>query len=389
LENLTRKKFVFFSLIYKWLFFCNITTLWCSWFMAQPMFLSIAEQVAAYVRDEIMRGRWSGEVPGMNRLAPELGVNAKTVEAALQLLEKQGLLVPQGRGRRRRIAESEKTAEARPLRVGILLYEKADRRASYLLDLLQRLKDSGHESFYAEMTLRDLGGDVKRIARFVEGTEVDAWVVMAGSREVLDWFGGQTTPAFALFGRNTQTPLAGISLNKGEALIELTDRLVGLGHRRIVLLVREERRRPNPAHLEQLILDRLVAHGIATGPYTLPDWGDSPEELSRALDSLFEHTPPTALIIDQPSLCVAVIQHFSRLGISCPDQVSLACTDTSESFEWCVPAIAHIDWDSRPVINRVVRWASHISRGMDDLRKSSSKVRLVFWGTIGPAPKKR
>ncbi len=42
--------------------------------------------------------------------------------------------------------------------------------------------------------------DLRRIARFDEGTEADAWVVGAGSRELLEWFNGRMTPTFALFG---------------------------------------------------------------------------------------------------------------------------------------------------------------------------------------------
>ena len=80
-----------------------------------------------------------------------------------------------------------------------------------------------------------------------------------------------------------------------------------------------------------------------------------------------------------------MLQHLSRLGITAPDDVSLACTDQSEFFEWCDPGIAHITWESRPVINRVVKWADNISRGKDDRRRSAGKVRLIQGGTIGPA----
>ncbi len=61
--------------------------------MAAPDFITIAEQVAAYLRGELLRERWSGTMPGMNHLAPELGVNAKTVEVALKLLVKEGCLL--------------------------------------------------------------------------------------------------------------------------------------------------------------------------------------------------------------------------------------------------------------------------------------------------------
>ena len=68
--------------------------------MPKPYFHTIAEQVAEYLRVEIVRGRWGDTIPGLHALADELDVNYKTVDAALNLLEGQGLLVRQGAGRR-------------------------------------------------------------------------------------------------------------------------------------------------------------------------------------------------------------------------------------------------------------------------------------------------
>jgi DNA-binding LacI/PurR family transcriptional regulator len=349
---------------------------------------TFTDQVTERLRQGMAEGRWQVTLPGRKRLAGELGCSPWTVEEAMQRLAREGLLVSPGAGSRRRIVLSEGMTRPRALRVMILLYEEADRKASYMVDLLHRLRDR-HEAIFAEKSMRDLGMSVKRIARFVEGSAADAWVVMAGSRDILEWFAGRETPAFALFGRNSQSPLASLSLQKVEALIELADRLVDLGHRRIVILSREERRKPNPAFLEQLFLDRLEERGIPIGPYNLPDWRDSPKEFRQIFDSLFRHTPPTALIVDQPSLCVAVLQHLSRLKLTAPAGVSLACTDMSDSFEWCDPGIAHIAWDSRPVINRVAKWADNIGHGKDDRQKNASKVTLVLGGTVGPVRKDR
>lgn len=353
--------------------------------MPSIRFSSVTEQVVQVLRDGLRQGRWRGSMPGRITLAAELGVNHKTVKAALKLLEDEGLLVSRGAGREREISRSVDFTSS-SLRVAILLYEPADRQMHYIVDLRHQLAEAGHVARYAEKTLCELGMDVNRIARLVEKTQADAWVVVAGSRDVLEWFAARPTPAFALFGRLMQVPLAGTSPKKAGALHELIDRLVALGHRRIVMLVREERRKPEPGFFERLYLDHLESCGIQTSAYNLPDWGDGPEELQRGLDSLFRHTPPTALIIGDVLLFFAVQQHLARLGLLAPEHVSLACTDANPSFEWCRPTIAHIDWDFRPLIKRVVNWANHVSGGKDDRRKSSSKARFVIGGTIGPVP---
>jgi DNA-binding GntR family transcriptional regulator len=58
--------------------------------MGELRFLSKIEQVAAHLRAELAGGRWERAIPGRLELAAELGINAKTVEDALRLLEKEG-----------------------------------------------------------------------------------------------------------------------------------------------------------------------------------------------------------------------------------------------------------------------------------------------------------
>lgn len=355
--------------------------------MTAKGFASVTDQVTEHLRQGMLEARWQGALPGRKQLARELGCSESTVVEATQRLTREGLLVSPGPGHRRRIVLPERVNESRVLRVRILLYEKSDHTERYMLELVHRLQEAGHGAAFAEKTMHDLGMNVKRIARFVEGIEADAWIVLAGSRDVLEWFSGYRIPAFALFGRLTKVPLASSSPKKADALVELVDRLVDLGHRRIVLLTREERRKPTPGFLEQLFLDRLAEHGIATGLYNLPDWDDSPEGLRRIIDSLIQRTPPTALIIGQPMLFFAVMQHLATLGMSAPRHVSLACMDADTTFNWGHPSVTHLAWDFNPIINRVVKWAGNISHGKDDRRKHASKATLVLGGTIGPAPK--
>ena len=68
--------------------------------------LSAVDQVAAHLREEILRGGFGDALPGVNPLSTRLVVNRKTVDAALRLLEKEGLLVSQGSGRKRELSRS-------------------------------------------------------------------------------------------------------------------------------------------------------------------------------------------------------------------------------------------------------------------------------------------
>lgn len=347
--------------------------------------LSLAEQVAAHLRREIRQGALGRTAPGVHRLAGELGIHHTTAEEALQMLEREKLLVSQGPGRRRLIRMPENFTPS-SMRVGILPYENIDRTQHFVLNIQHKLQDMGHSVSFASKSLQGLGMDAKRVASYVKDQEVDAWVVISGPRGVLEWFAAQRTPSFAVFGRRRGVPIAATGPDKFPALRASVDRLVQLGHRRIVILLREEHRKPRPGLVAQALLDAMGAHGLPTGPYNLPDWENNAKDLRRCLNTLFRINPPSALILDETLLFHAAQQHLARGGILAPQHVSLVCTDPDPAFEWFNPSVAHIHWDSGKVARRVVSWANNVARGREDRRQSLIKAEFLEGGTIGPTP---
>lgn len=353
--------------------------------MAKLVVYSAAEQVAEYLRGELSAGTWSGQMPGGDKLAAELGVGRDTVEAALKTLEKDGFLINQGRRRGRLISLPAGFKSAKRLRVGVLLDEESNRRLDYVVAFEHELAEAGHAVIHTPRAMSEMGMNVRRISQVVTRIEADAWLVLAGSRGILEWFEGRKTPVFALFGRRRSLRIAGVGPNKVSATNEAVAVLAGLGHRRIVLLTRERQRWPQPGYSERAFLSALAANGITPGPYHLPDWEESIDALHARLDSLFQLTPPTALIIDEAPFFVAAQQFLVRRGVKVPEDVSMVCNDSDPAFAWCKPAVSHIHWDGRPAVRRILQWASNVSRGRKDLRQTLTPAEFVHGGTIGPA----
>jgi DNA-binding LacI/PurR family transcriptional regulator/biotin operon repressor len=353
--------------------------------MSGLVVLSASEQVAVFLRTELRRGVWSGLMPGGDRLAAELGIGRDTVEAALKQLEVEGLLVNQGRRRGRRIVAPAGDPAARRIRVGILPSDAADRRLDYMVEFEHELVEAGHTLIVPPKCLAELGMNTGRVARMVGATEADAWVVMGGTRELLEWCSTWNKPVLALFGRRRGLPIASVGPDKLPVMAAVTRKLVGLGHRRIVLLARQMRRLPQPGAVEQAFLDTLAAHGITPGAYHLPEWEESVDGFYARLESMFRVSRPSALIVDEVPLFAAAQQFLAGHGLHVPRDVSLVCTDYDPSFEWCRPTVAHIRWESRPVVRRIVRWAANVSRGKKDLRQTLTPAEFVEGGTIGVA----
>lgn len=344
---------------------------------------STAEQLADFLKAELARSRWTERMPGVHQLCGELGVHRQTAELALRELERTGWLEPQGVGRRRKITGSGQMAP-RGLRVGVLLSEAADRRSIIIHHLELALREAGYSVVFPNSTLSDLRMDVGRIAKMVGQTNVDAWIVEAGSREVLDWFASCGRPTMALFGRFRRIKIAGVGPDKIEAYLEATRALVGLGHRRIVMLVRPRRRLPSPGKLEQAYLDELVAHRIRVGDFHLASWDETVDGFHARLAELFRLTAPTALWLDESPMLMAAMQFLGGRGLRVPGDVSILCTDAEPMFDWCRPTVAHIRWESAPVIRRVVRWVNQVARGVCGTRHSFTVARFVPGGTLGP-----
>lgn len=347
-------------------------------------FPTVTEQVAKHLREELHRGTWTETIPGRNKLVELIGVSGKTIELALQQLEKEGLLARQGAGKQRRIIHSRILEAPSKLRIAVLLPNKFDRGDDFIVELRLLLEEAGHTAFFPDMSLIDLEMNVSRVARYTQSVRADIWIIAAGSREILEWFSAQPIPAFALFGRRGGLPIASAGPDKTPALTAATRQLLELGHRRITLLCREQRRLPLPGRLEQAFLDELISAGIQTSKFHLPDWDESKKGFSTILESLFGPTPPTALIVDEPFLFNAAYFFLSKRGLRIPEDVSLVCTDSDPVFAWCQPSVAHIQWEYRPVARRVVRWVNNVSRGLNDRRQTLTKAEFIEGGTIGP-----
>ena len=346
------------------------------------------ELVATRLRDGIRAGLWGKSLPGVLALAAELDVSPRTVRRALLQLEATGLLTGSGLGRSRAISASADGAVAPPLRVGIVRHDARltdDTQSSAILsEIMHLLADAGHTVFFCSKSQIELRHEVRRIASEMAKTPVDAWVIEAGSRELLEWCTTLPVPCLALYGRTGGLAIARTGPDKVPATRAATRRLLELGHRRIVNIARAGRRKPIPGRDERAFLEELAAHGIVTGDYNLPDWEETPEGFSKLLERLFLHSPPTALIVDEASRYIAAAEFLARRRIHVPDQVSLVSTDGDSILAWCHPGIAHMPWDPKPIVRRVVRWVAAARKGKPDRKIINFPAEFIPGGSIGP-----
>lgn len=344
--------------------------------------LSVAEQLANHLREEIYSGGLDASLPGVGRLVKNLGVGTKTVVAALEILKKEGIIATAGMRMKHKIVTKESIQKS-GLQIRLLVYEESDMHEERTVQLYHRLEERGHRIMATPKTMTEMKFDLGRLVEMIHKNPGDAWIVRAGSRPLLEWFAAQDIPVFAWFGRQDQLPIAGLSTRVSPALFEALQQLVTLGHRRIVMLVREERRKPTLATMEKNFLEEMQRLGIEVGAYNLPDWDNDPKSFHACLESLFRNTPPTAMILGESTLFFAALQFLASKKLSAPGDVSLAVLGEHPAFQWLKPEVSRITTDTSPLVPRVVNWVENVANGREDRHETQILSKFLLGGTIG------
>lgn len=356
--------------------------------MAAIQRLSVIQQTAAHLADGIREGRWGESLPGVRVLSKELGVSRDSLRAAMKSLEAEGHVTNHGSGRRRKVL-SQHAERRRALRIGILLQLPMGKQNAEMQRTLGELRHdieaAGHVWSLATKTHRDLADEPKAIAKLVSAADVDAWIIVAGSRGLLEWFSLQKVPAIAFGGASMEMPIPFSSIDFVPPTRALVRHLTALGHRRIVLISPPQWRDPIPSRTLQAYLDELRAQGIQTGEYNAPAWEESAAGLHHLLKSLFRVTPPTALLVVEPPRVLAISQFLSRRNLRIPQDVSLVCLGQDSMFEWCDPPLAHFSYDLSLPRQRIVKWIAAVSRGTGDQKTRLFAAQFEPGGSTAPA----
>ncbi len=349
------------------------------------------EQVAEAIRAEILAGTWKDTLPGIVALEKEFKVNRNTIQKALKILEGKKWLVSRGQGSSRQIV-APKDYEPKTLKVGMLLYEEVDSsKGEWIVDSMHHLEEAGHSVVVVPETLSSMKMNVQRVARAVAKYDVDAWLVVAASDNVLRWFMSQPKPALSICGRSSRLSMAAISLDLVGVFKQMMDRLISLGHRQIVCLSRENK--PTEIKIQLagpgIVAQSLSNHGLSFSSYNWPCFENDPVKLHRCLDRLFRGTPPTAFVVDESFLATVVYHHLIQRGLRVPEDVSIFCSEPSITSGWSQAVISHTNWSSKSMVKPTLRWIKTVALGRNDISHTLIKVDYVEGDTIGPAPNKQ
>lgn len=334
--------------------------------------LSLIDQTVLHLCEGLRAGRWKDRLPGQRPLADELGVSRHTLRAAMGELVKQGILLKGELGDSYAVASQawpESVRQRSDLRIALLFVEPLSSEAPEIqrlvMDIIGRLKSEGHDCLSVNFPSGKDSHKTGYLPRLVEETRADAWIVVRGTQEVLEWFVAAQLPVLAFGGRAKELPVAAVGFDGSSFVRKVVRRLVELGHQRIVLISSHAFRRPAPGLTVRTFQEELASAGVRVSEYHTPDWEETPDGLCRLLDSLFRFTPPTALLCVPMCATHGALGWLARRGKSVPSDVSLVTWGGDPSLAWHFPGLkpAHPVDDYALFMKNVFEWVAEVADG--------------------------
>ncbi len=328
----------------------------------------LSEHAALHLREGILGGRWPGRLPGVRKLAEELGISRDVVRDALRHLEAAGVLAHHGAGRSRAVVQGCKALAQRRLRVGIFLPGPLESENALTFQLIYNIRQAieamGHGCFIAPRTCASLQQSPVRAKTFLQDCEADAWIFYSMHRRQLEMAADLSKPVFALGGTSEGLPLAGSLADLSAPIREAVTLLADKGHRRMVLISPPRWRKPVPNASVCAFLDALKQRHIQGDMgYNVPEWRHTPEGLQGLMQALFKATPPTALLVMEPEWIGPVLVFLAERGLQVPRDISLInlLPDPMQSF-YC-RKIAHFRWPLASHVRHVCQWLKGVAAG--------------------------
>lgn len=333
---------------------------------ASASFQSLTAQVVARLAAEIAAGTWVGWLPGERDLTGVLRVSRKTVRKALGELTRRGVLAT-ARGQGHRIVAPAAGRRRDTVSVGLLTLEPLERLRPFTALWIDELRAllfendrplalySGHR-FFSSRANREL-------ERLVRQNPQSCWVLAHTDDRIQQWFHARGVPCVLAGSGHPGLPLPSVDLDYSAVCRHAAGLMVGRGHRRLALLVRDTQRAGD--------LDSaagFLAGAARTGrrdvEAIIVRHADTAEAAHRALARIFDRPgAPTALLVAVPAFYLTVVSFLAARRLRVPHDVSLVSRDDESFLPFLTPVPARYSCRPRDYAKRLLPLVLALARG--------------------------
>ena len=285
---------------------------------------SLAGQSADLIRERIESAGLGPVLPGENELSRMLDVSRPTVRAALDLLEKEGVVASTSQGKPRLVAKDwfgkSKAGPSVRFLLAAPLHEASAENQSVIYQMRERLASHGISTAFQVSSAFRAKSPAHSLARDFADAACDVWVVADPTPGIEEWLANTQVPCVCL-GGSFHHPLPRIGGDGELAIRRATRSLLDLGHRRIVYPLHNA----YGVHMAVAFREVLEGHGVEWNEsFHTPRWQDHAVNWYPMLERMFASAqPPTAFLTLGVRNLLPLLTWLGQNGLRTPDDVSI------------------------------------------------------------------
>lgn len=202
-------------------------------------------------------------------------------------------------------------------------------------------------------------------------------------QEIYDYLERQSIPTLLAWAFDAQSPLPSIGFDNRASMMDLTRRVLSMGHRRISVISGIIEGNDRAAERLRGIRDGLASEGldldqlrVIETPYDIDNGAEAFETLMQGPDR------PTVVMCGNDVLAVGAIQRAEDLGLQIPDDVSITGFDDIELARIVTPRLTTVHVPHREMGRRAAKELIAMVEGQSPGLSTELRSSLEFRASL-------
>jgi DNA-binding LacI/PurR family transcriptional regulator/DNA-binding transcriptional regulator YhcF (GntR family) len=343
--------------------------------MSLPQRISLVTQTMESLRAHIRIGQWLHHLPAERELCQFLQVSRPTLRAALEELQREGLIVLSGH---KRAIVPEKLVSTLPMPrvVAVLAAKSLQEMPKTSMLVIDALRDSLAKVDYAvELRVDRSIFSAKpgpALEKMVHEKPAAVWIALGSKETMQRWFLQRQLPLLVIGSCRPDIALTSVDKDYRAVCRHAGDLLWRKGHRRLALVMPKDIY-DGDVDSEEGIREALSSHPGAS--LRVLRHNGSNEHLCSLLDGTLQLPhPPTGYLVLHPMDVLTVLTHLMRRRVRIPEDAAVLCRDDEIYLQQTSPVISRYAIDPAAFARQISRAARELAKTG---RLAPKAIRLI------------